>query len=94
MASERLPRLQRRILAWLWADAQRTRGTVTPEELDPVQRKAALVARLQALQAQGLTLQAIANRLNSEEVPTLSGRGGWKPGTVGNLLAEAKAAQP
>jgi hypothetical protein len=69
-------------------DALRRRvpGTVTPAQLDPVQRKAALVARLQAL-------QAIANRLNSEEVPTLSGRGGWKAGTVGNLLAEAKAAQ-
>jgi len=28
MAPERLSRLQRRILAWLWAEEQRTRGTM------------------------------------------------------------------
>jgi hypothetical protein len=28
MAAERLSRLQRRILTWLWAEAQRTRGTM------------------------------------------------------------------
>jgi len=31
MAHERLSRLQRRILAWLWAEDQRTRGIMTPE---------------------------------------------------------------
>jgi excisionase family DNA binding protein len=52
------------------------------------QRKAELVARLRSMQAQGLSLQAIANQLNREGVPTLSGKGTWKKGTVGNLLAE------
>jgi excisionase family DNA binding protein len=61
----------------------------TQDAIHPVQRKAALVARLHELKAQGLSLQAIANRLNSEAVPTLSGRGTWKKGTVDNLLGEA-----
>jgi endonuclease YncB( thermonuclease family) len=32
--------------------------------------------------------QVIANRLNAEGVPTLSGKGRWQKGTVGNLLAQ------
>jgi Recombinase len=71
---------------------QQAPGTVTAAELDPGQRKAALVARIQAMDAAGLTLQAIADRLHAEQVPTLSGKGRWQKGTVGNLLAEAKAA--
>jgi Recombinase len=51
------------------------------------QPKAALLQRLQALQAEGLSLQKIADRLNHEGVPTLSGRGTWQKGTIGNLLA-------
>jgi hypothetical protein len=39
------------------------------------------------MQAEGLSLQAIANHLNSEGVPTLSGKGRWQKGTIGNLLA-------
>jgi len=31
MAPERLSRLQHRILAWLWAEDQRTRGTMAAE---------------------------------------------------------------
>jgi hypothetical protein len=53
------------------------------------QRKRALRARLRALQAEGLSLQAIANRFNTEGVPTLSGRGTWKKGTIGDLLNDA-----
>jgi hypothetical protein len=40
------------------------------------------------MQAEGLSLQAIADQLNSEGVPTLSHRGTWKKGTVYNLLKE------
>ena len=50
--------------------------------------KAALLQRLRAMQAEGLSLQAMANRLNSEGVPTLSGKGRWQKGTLGNLLAQ------
>ena len=42
MAPARLSRLQRRILAWLLADEQRTRGTMAASHEDLVQ---ALVAR-------------------------------------------------
>jgi Recombinase len=48
--------------------------------------KAAVLQRLQALQAEGLSLQKIADRLNNEGVPTLSGKGKWQKGTIGNLL--------
>ncbi len=41
-----------------------------------------------AMQAEGLSLQAIANQLNAEGVPTLSCRRSWKKGTVSNLLKE------
>jgi len=50
--------------------------------------KASVLQRLQAMQAEGLSLQAIANRLNAEGVPTLSGKGRWQKGTIGNLLAQ------
>jgi len=42
MADQRLSRLQRRILAWLWAEHQRTRGTMSASHQDLVR---ALVAR-------------------------------------------------
>ena len=51
--------------------------------------KAAVLQRLQALQAEGLSLQKIADCLNNEGVPTLSGKGQWRKGTIGNLLAQA-----
>jgi hypothetical protein len=55
--------------------------------------KAALLQRLQALQAEGLSLQKIADRLNNEGMSTLSGKGRWQKGTVGHLLASAIAGQ-
>jgi hypothetical protein len=42
------------------------------------------------MQADGLSLQAMANRLNKGGVSTLSGKGRWQEGTIGNLLAQAK----
>jgi excisionase family DNA binding protein len=57
-------------------------------ENTPQARKAALVSRLRAMHAQGLSHQAIANQLNAEGVPTLSGKGTWQKGTVSNLLAQ------
>jgi recombinase/helix-turn-helix protein len=61
------------------------RSTVAPAISD---HKAAVLQRLRAMQAEGLTLQAIADRLNTEGVPTLSGKGRWQKGTVSNLLKE------
>lgn len=55
------------------------------------EQRAAILQRLRALQAEGLSLQAIANQLNADGVPTLSGRGQWQKGTISNLLKEDKA---
>src|SRR6266545_3340829 len=76
--SERLERAERSIPA-----------SLSPPSLSPLrpESKAAVLQRLQALQAEGLSLQKIADRLNKEGVPTLSGKGKWQKGTIGNLLA-------
>jgi hypothetical protein len=37
--------------------------------------KAAVLNQLRAMKAEGLSLQAMANRLNTESIPTLSGKG-------------------
>jgi hypothetical protein len=52
--------------------------------------KTAILIRLRAMQAEGLSLQAIANRLNNEGIPTLSGKGRWQKGTIGHLLAQGE----
>jgi hypothetical protein len=57
-----------------------------PARHDP---KAALLSRLRTMQGEGVSLQKIADRLNHEGVPTLSGKGQWRKGTIGNLLAQA-----
>jgi hypothetical protein len=54
--------------------------------------KAAVLQRLQAMQAEGLSLRKIADRLNHEGVPTLSGKGRWQKGTIGHLLAQGNEA--
>jgi excisionase family DNA binding protein len=56
----------------------------------PAHRKAEVVGRLRAMKTDGLSLQAIANQLNAEGVPTLSGKGRWQKGTIGDLLAQAE----
>jgi hypothetical protein len=60
---------------------QPPRPTPPPGAYDP----AAAVARMQALQAQGLSLRQIATQLNAEEVPTHRG-GPWGPSAVRYLL--------
>jgi hypothetical protein len=42
------------------------------------------------MQVEGLSLQAMANRLNNEGVPMLSGKGRWQKGTIGNLLPQGE----
>ena len=61
-----------------------------PASTDP---KTAVLQRLRALKAEGLSLQAMANRLNAEGVPTLSGKGRWQKGTIANLLAQGGEAR-
>lgn len=62
-------------------------GDHVGETLSPVQYKATMLARLRAMKAEGLSLQAMADRLNSEGVPSLKG-GRWQKGTIGNMLAQ------
>lgn len=50
--------------------------------------KAELVTWLRTLRGSGMSLQQIAAELNARGVPTLSGKGRWQKGTVGNLLAQ------
>jgi hypothetical protein len=40
------------------------------------------------MQAEGLSLSAMTNQLSPEGVATLSGKGCWQKGTIGNLLAQ------
>jgi hypothetical protein len=46
--------------------------------------------QIRRLQGEGLSLQSIANQLNAEGIPTLSGKGRWQKGTISNLLAEVQ----
>jgi excisionase family DNA binding protein len=61
--------------------AQRSLAGLTPSHLT----KAQLLTRIRAMH-QSLSYQAIADRLNAEGIPTLSGKGRWQKGTISNLL--------
>jgi hypothetical protein len=52
--------------------------------------KADVLTRMRAMRDHGLSLEAIAHQLNAEGVPTLSGKGIWRKGTVGKLLGGRK----
>jgi DNA-binding MarR family transcriptional regulator len=58
MADQRFSHLQRRILAWLLAEAQRTRGTMAASHRDPVRAlghdQGNLSTSLKGLEAKGL----------------------------------------
>ena len=81
--SERLERAER---------SERSRPVASlPPSSPPLvmsEPKAVLLSRLWTMQAEGLSLQKIADRLNHEGVPTLSSKGRWQKGTIGNLLAQ------
>jgi hypothetical protein len=62
-------------------------STTQSQTPDSNSQRTAVLRRLRAMQAEGLSLQKIADRLNADSVPTLSGKGRWQKGTIGNLLA-------
>ena len=68
--------------------AEHTRnGLHAPRNGRPRRRPAladnpALVERIVQMRAQGMTLQAIADRLNEEGVPTVRGGAEWRPSSV------------
>jgi hypothetical protein len=86
-----LEELMRRAVATTGAPSPGAEALPTPAAAveTPQARKAALLTRLRAMKAEGLSSQQIAMQLNREGIPTLSGRGSWQKGTVANLLAEA-----
>jgi DNA invertase Pin-like site-specific DNA recombinase len=53
-----------------------------PAEPPPVPDVAAVKQRIQTMRTAGMTLQAIADVLNSEGVPTLRGGAMWRPSSV------------
>ena len=55
------------------------------------QTKAQLIQRIEGLVDEGFSLREVADRLNAEGVPTLSGKGRWQRGTLSNLLAKKAA---
>jgi hypothetical protein len=67
--------------------ADEERGTTTPAT-----DRQAIVEQVQAWHADGLSLTAIAARLNRENVPTLSGSGQWRHGTIKRLLRASAAS--
>ncbi|MDV2476625.1 hypothetical protein F8M49_17225 [Rhodococcus zopfii] len=50
-----------------------------------------VIARVLRERASGATLQAIADGLNADDVPTAQGGASWKPGTIAALLRRAAA---
>lgn len=66
---------------------RRARGLVWGVDAGNLPETPAQVRRMVAdLRADGLTLQAIADRLNAEQVPTTRGGARWYPSTVRHLL--------
>ena len=71
--------------------ARSPNGTEVPEEIEvKSEEKAATITYIRRLSAEGLSLRKIAERLKSEEIPTLSGSGIWHYGMVRKILASAQ----
>lgn len=67
-----------------------TSGPITMTALPPpaTPDKAAILHTLRTMHTEGFSLQAMADRCNTEGIPTLSGKGRWQKGTIGKLLAQ------
>jgi hypothetical protein len=86
-------RLAERLAAQAPAYPERSSERSTPAPALPPPGKAGkaeALRQIRRLQGEGLSLQSIANRLNTEGIPTLSGKGRWQKGTISNLLAEVQ----
>jgi DNA invertase Pin-like site-specific DNA recombinase len=53
-----------------------------------------LASRIRRMRAGGMTLQAIADTLNSEGVPTVRGGAEWRPSSVQSVLGYRRARTP
>jgi len=75
--------------------AKQPGGTEIPEAMEvksESEEKAVTITYILRLSAEGLSLRKIAERLKSEEIPTLSGSGVWHYGTVRKILASAQTS--
>jgi DNA invertase Pin-like site-specific DNA recombinase len=79
--------------------AHRTRRSVTgvrsggrPNGRPAVRHDAELLERIAAMRAANMTLQAIADRLNDEGVPTLRGGIKWRPSSIQSALGYRRPA--
>jgi DNA invertase Pin-like site-specific DNA recombinase len=79
--------------------AQRTRHTVAdaqkggrPNGRPAVRHDPELLERIAAMRAASMTLQAIADRLNAEGVPTLRGGTKWRPSSIQSALGYRRPA--
>jgi excisionase family DNA binding protein len=88
MIDRAVERVAERLIERLALPLERSERSERVERSTPTS-KGEVLKRLHALRAEGLSLQAIANQLNAEGLPTLTGRGSWQKGTVSNLLAQA-----
>jgi hypothetical protein len=93
--AEAIERIAEHVVSWLSqsppvavAQPQEARRTPRAENavampLDPKRQE--LVDKVKGLRAQGLSYEKIAQQLENEEVPTLSGRGRWRGQTIHRL---------
>ena len=82
-----IERLEKRLTVQRTGPHEHSIECATPAISD---HKAAILTTLRVMQAEGLSLWAMANRLNAEGVPTLSGKGQWQQGTIGKLITQTK----
>lgn len=75
-----------RALKTLAAQVPEQAERASPPAPDPDVRQ-----RIQSMRAAGLSLRAIADALNGEGVPTLSGSGKWDKGKLSKLLSRLSA---
>ena len=63
---------------------------VNDEEYEVIPEKANTIKKIFDLYIDGNNQLQIAKKLNEENVPTLSGRGGWSDGTISNILSDRR----
>jgi hypothetical protein len=77
--------------------ALQTLAAQVPERAEPASPPAPepdVRQRIQSMRAAGQSLRAIADALNREGVPTLSGSGKWDKGKLSKLLSRLSAQRP
>jgi DNA invertase Pin-like site-specific DNA recombinase len=72
---------------------EEVRGADSPLGPAIVSARPELIERIAAMAASGMTLQAIADQLNAEGVPTFGGVPTWRPSTVQTALGRRPAEE-